>query len=177
MIWVKASWNQHSNTRNPFVHGSRMSSPQQEGHCVLQHLGISVHTDWTFHCWQQLMNEDKMGQDGADLNNDCNPFIAIMKRKTLGSLESIPSTVGVSFQHILTECNIYKAFWVKRFYRPTRWNTCFQLTKWNVQLIWKTVWLLPYDCRFFCCFRKRYMMRRFQIGKAMAKTSGNLTAG
>ena len=49
------------------------------------------------------MNEDKMVQDGADLNTDCNPLIAIMKRKTLGSLESIPSTVGASFQHILTE--------------------------------------------------------------------------
>jgi len=54
------------------------------------------------------MNEDEMGQDGGDLNNDCNPLIAIMKRKeTPGSLESIPSTVGASFQQILTECCQY----------------------------------------------------------------------
>ena len=49
-----------------------------------------------------------MGQDGGDLNNDCNPLIAIMKRKeTPGSQQSIPSTVGASFQHILTECCQY----------------------------------------------------------------------
>ena len=88
--------------------------------CLLHNKKATVHSDiWALactlielftekDCWQQLMNEDEMGQDGGDLNNDCNPLIAIMKRKeTPGSLESIPSTVGASFQQILPECCQY----------------------------------------------------------------------
>ena len=77
----------------------------------------TVHSDvWALACkrmelftekdsWELLMNEDEMGRD---LNNDCNSLTAIMKRKeTPGSVESLPSTVGASFQHILTECCQY----------------------------------------------------------------------
>ena len=88
--------------------------------CLLDNKKATVHSDiWALACtlielftekdsWEQLMNEDEMGRDGGDLNTDCNSLIAIMKRKeTPGSLESLPSTVGASFQHILTECCQY----------------------------------------------------------------------